>query len=188
MISFLGNFFAKLFMPMTGKLLQTLSWNCCPFHHSNSWLSNHWWKYNFLTPTVKYTKPGKKGICFSLYICISEYIKTFMHILTYFCISITKITLIYVHMYVCVLDFSCFSSAHACMCTHTHNLSLLCAHIRDFLWWFYTVYNTMPYMKALNKYTLIIINCSFLNIQTLNQKEQSMWVLANKYKSNKNLT
>lgn len=50
----------------------------------------------------------------------------------------------------------------------------------------------MPYMKALNTYTLTITNWFPLNIQAiLNQKEQCVLELDNKYRSddfNKNLT
>lgn len=48
-------------------------------------------------------------------------------------------------------------------------------------WWLYTISNTMPYMEVLNKYTLVIANWIFLNIQpTLKCKKQFVLELGNK--------
>ena len=55
-------------------------------------------------------------------------------------------------MCIYVLDFS-YSFFFLNIHTHIH------PHTREIMhWWYYTIYNTMPYMEAPNKYTLTITN------------------------------
>ena len=61
-------------------------------------------------------------------------------------------------MCIYVLDFS-YSFFFLNIYTHIHTHTHTHTHTREIMhWWYYTIYNTMPYMEAPNKYTLTITN------------------------------